>query len=229
MTVSSTTPTTPSPTAALAAAATSTAATKAANDKNYDTFLKMMTTQIKNQDPLNPMSADQLAVQLATFSGVEQQTKTNDLLTQMLSQNNLGAMSQVVGWVGKEARLAAPAYFDGSTPITLSPNPAADADKAVLVVTDQAGNEVSRTELPVSTVDYKWPGLDSSGNPLPKGVYSFSLDSYQGDSLLGTTDVEYYGKISEIRNSANGVSAMLPGGVEALTSLITAIREPAAN
>jgi flagellar basal-body rod modification protein FlgD len=39
------------------------------NDKNYDTFLKMMTTQIKNQDPLNPMSADQLAVQLATFPG----------------------------------------------------------------------------------------------------------------------------------------------------------------
>ena len=218
--------TTTTPTAAFATAATT---DTQKNDKNYDTFLKMMTAQIKNQDPLNPMSADQLAVQLATFSGVEQQTRTNDLLNKLLTQNALGAMSQVVGWVGKEARLAAPAYFDGSTPVTISPSPAADADKAVLVVKDQAGNEVSRTELPISTVDYKWQGLDSDGNHLPKGVYSLSMESYQADQLLGTSDVEYYGKVSEIRSSANGVSAMLPGGVEALTSLVTAIREPAVN
>ena len=219
-------------TATTAATTTTTPKTTTAkqnNDKNYDTFLKMMTAQIKNQDPLNPMSADQLAVQLATFSGVEQQTKTNDLLTQLLGQNALGSMGQMVGWVGKEARLAAPAYFDGETPVTISPNPTSDADKAVLVVKDQSGHEVSRTQLPLGSADYKWQGLDNSGNPLPKGVYSLSLESYQKDKLLESSDVEYYGKISEIRSSPNGVSAMLPGGVEALTSIITAIREPAAS
>lgn len=211
-------------------AATTPATTTAQNkDTNYDTFLKMMTAQIKNQDPLNPMSADQLAVQLATFSGVEQQTKTNALLSQMISQGTLGAMSQMVGWVGKEARLAAPAYFDGTTAVTVSPNPAAAADRAVLVVKNAAGTEVSRTELPVSSADYQWQGLDSSGNPLPKGVYDLSLESYDGDTLMGTSDVEYYGRISEIRSTSNGVSAMLPGGVEALTSLISAIREPSAG
>ncbi len=219
--------------AATTAATTTTPKTtttaKQNNDKNYDTFLKMMTAQIKNQDPLNPMSADQLAVQLATFSGVEQQTKTNDLLTQLLGQNALGSMGQMVGWVGKEARLAAPAYFDGATPVTISPNPTSDADKAVLVVKDQSGHEVSRTQLPLGSADYQWQGLDNSGNRLPKGVYSLSLESYQKDKLLESSDVEYYGKISEIRSSANGVSAMLPGGVEALTSLITAIREPASS
>ncbi len=220
MTVAATSP------VASPATTTSTTTTKT-TDTNYDTFLKMMTTQIKNQDPLNPMSADQLAVQLATFSGVEQQTKTNDLLTKMISQNNLSAMSQVVGWVGKDVRLAAPAFFDGSAPVTISPNPGADADKAVLVVKDQSGKEVARTEIPVSTNDYKWQGLDASGAPLPKGVYSFSMESYQADKLLGTSEVEYYGRVSEIRSSANGVTAMLPGGVEALTSLITAIRQPA--
>ena len=183
-----------------------TSTAKQNNDKNYDTFLRMMTTQIKNQDPLNPMSADQLAVQLATFSGVEQQTKTNDLLSQLLGQNALGSMGQMVGWVGKDARLAAPAYFDGTNAVTISPNPAASADKAVLVVKNQAGTEVSRTQLPLGSADYQWQGLDSSGNPLPKGVYSLSLESHQGDKLLGTSDVEYYGRISEIRSTANGVS-----------------------
>lgn len=214
--------TTASPSSNAAAAATA----KGNNDKNYETFLKMMTTQIKNQDPLNPMNADQLAVQLATFSQVEQQTKTNDLLGQMISQNSLGQMGQMVGWVGKDARLAAPAYFDGASPVTISPNPAAYADTAVLVVRDQTGTEVSRTELPVGTADYSWQGLDSTGNPLPRGLYSLSMESYQGDKLIGTSDVEHYARITEIRSTANGVSAMFPGGVEALTSIITAIRTP---
>ena len=201
---------------------------KQKNDKNYDTFLKMMTTQIKNQDPLNPMSSDQLAVQLATFSGVEQQTKTNDLLAQLLGQNTLTGMGQVVGWVGKEARLAAPAYFDGATPVTLSPHPAQAATKSVLVVTDQAGKQVSRTELPLGTSDYAWQGRDAQGTALPKGLYTLALESWQGDKVLDTSAVEHYGKITEIRSTADGVSALLPGGVEALVSAITAIRDGAA-
>ena len=213
-------------TASAAAAPSATSTAKANNDKNYETFLKMMTTQIKNQDPLNPMNADQLAVQLATFSQVEQQTKTNDLLGQMISQNSVGQLGQMVGWVGKEARLAAPAYFDGSTPVTISPNHAAYADKAVLVVKDPSGMEVSRTELPLGTADYAWQGLDASGTPLPKGLYSLSVESYQGQDLIGTSDVEHYARISEIRSTANGASVLLPGGVEALTSIVTAIREP---
>ena len=138
-------------------------------------------------------------------------------------------MGQMVGWVGKEARLAAPAYFDGSTPVTLSPNPGKDADKVVLVAKDSTGKEVSRTQLPLGSADYAWQGKDSTGAALPKGVYALSLESYSGATLLGTADVEYYGKVSEIRATANGVSAMLPGGVEALTSIITAIREPKAS
>ncbi|MEO6300634.1 MAG: flagellar hook capping FlgD N-terminal domain-containing protein [Paracoccaceae bacterium] len=193
---------------------------------DYDTFLKMMTTQIKNQDPLNPMSANDFAVQLATFSGVEQQTKTNALLTQQLAQSALGSMAQVVGWVGKEARIAAPVQFDGAKPVTLSPNPAVGATKAVLVTKDASGVEVSRTEIPAASTDYEWQGLDSQGNPLPKGVYDLSLESYQGDTLLGSTAVEYYGRISEIRNSTSGVTAMFAGGVEVSTALVTALREP---
>lgn len=56
---------------------------------DFETFLKMLTTQIRNQDPLNPMEGSDFAVQLATFSGVEQQVQTNDLLQKMTDQ--LGA------------------------------------------------------------------------------------------------------------------------------------------
>ena len=191
---------------------------------NYETFLKLLTTQITNQDPLSPMSSDDFAVQLATFSGVEQQTKTNDLLAQQLAQNAQGSLAQMVGWVGKEARIAAPVHFDGTTPVVLSPNPGLDADKAVLVVRDIVGTEVSRTEIPVTSADYEWLGLDSSGNPLPEGVYDLTLESYKDDEFLGKTGVEYFGLIEEIRSSTGGVTALFAGGVEVSTALITALR-----
>ena len=205
-----------------------TATTPAAKPKasDYETFLRMMTVQIKNQDPLSPMSADDFAVQLATFSAVEQQTKTNDLLAQQLAQNAQNSMVQMAGWVGKEARIAAPLQFDGLNPVTLSPNPALTADRAVLVVKDMGGNEVSRTDIPVASADYDWQGLDQDGQPLPKGIYNLSLESYAGDKLLGSTAMEYYGTIQEIRSSSAGVTALFPGGVEVSTALVTALRDP---
>lgn len=191
---------------------------------NYETFLKLLTTQITNQDPLSPMSSDDFAVQLATFSGVEQQTKTNDLLEAQLAQTAQGSLAQMVGWVGKEARVAAPVHFDGTTPVVLSPNPGLDANKAVLVVKNAAGTEVSRTEIPVTSADYDWLGLDATGNPLPEGVYDLTLESFKGDQLLGSTGVEYFGTIQEIRSSTGGVTALFAGGIEVSTALITALR-----
>lgn len=212
----STTPTTPAPTPA----------TTKAKATDYSTFLTMLTTQIKNQDPLNPMSSDNFASQLATFSAVEQQTKTNDLLTQQLAQNTQNSMAQMVGWVGKVARVAAPVQFDGSTPIVLSPNPAEYADRTVLVAKNAAGDEVSRTQIPVSSVDYQWLGLNTAGDRLPSGIYDLSLESYQGDKLMGSTAVEHFGLVNEIRSNGASTTALFDGGVEVSTALITALRQP---
>ena len=83
----------------------------ASESTDYITFLQMLTTQMQNQDPLNPMEASDFAVQLATFAGVEQATYTNQLLGAMMSQTGL---SDLGNWVGMEARIYGGAYFDGS-------------------------------------------------------------------------------------------------------------------
>jgi flagellar basal-body rod modification protein FlgD len=192
---------------------------------DYETFLLMMTTQLQNQDPLDPMDSDQFAVQLATFSGVEQQVLTNDLLTELTAQSTMQSMAQMAGWVGKEARVAAPVYFDGE-PITLSPNPAVAADKTVLVVTDLDGVEVARQEIPVTTAPYAWTGLDAAGNPLPDGIYNLTLENYAGTELLGTTEVEHYSVIEEARSVAGGTTLLFEGGIEVPALYVTALREP---
>ena len=86
--------------AASGATTTKTPNAKAVLSSDFETFLKMLTVQMENQDPLNPVESTEFATQLATFSGVEQQVQTNDLLKSLGAQ--LGAMnvSQLSGWVG---------------------------------------------------------------------------------------------------------------------------------
>ena len=68
---------------------------------DFETFLRMLTAQMKNQDPLNPVESADFATQLATFSGVEQAVLTNDLLRGLSLQIGVSGLAS---WVGKEVR-----------------------------------------------------------------------------------------------------------------------------
>ena len=198
---------------------------KPAISSDFETFLKMLTVQMQNQDPLNPVDSSDYAVQLATFSNVEQSVRTNQLLEGMQSQFGILGMAQLAGWVGQEARAAAPVFMDG-TPVALSPNPAASATRAVLVVTDAQGRVVSREDIPVSAEPYEWFGADATGNPLPTGTYTLTQESYFQDSLLMRSPMEYYAPILEARGGLNGTRLVLRGGIEVPATAVTALRAP---
>jgi flagellar basal-body rod modification protein FlgD len=201
------------------------AASKPLISSDFDTFLKMLTAQMQNQDPLNPIDSTDYATQLATFSGVEQQMRTNDLLASLGSQMAVLGMSQLAAWVGQEARADAPVWMDGD-PVTMQLSPAIGADGAVLVVRDASGQVISREDVPTAPGLYDWLGGDAAGDPLPEGLYSLSLESYSGETLLGESPVESYARIIEARNGAAGATLVLEGGVEVPSSRITALRVP---
>ena len=202
-------------------------ASKPKISSDFDTFLKMLTAQMQNQDPLNPIDSADYATQLATFSGVEQQARTNELLANLGSQMAVLGMSQLAGWVGQEARAEAPVWMDGD-PVTMQLTPAAGADRAVLAVRNASGTLVSREEVPTEVGLYDWLGGDAAGDPLPDGVYTLTLESYSGDTKLGESPVESYARIVEARNGPAGSMLVLEGGVEGLSSKVTALRVPAA-
>jgi flagellar basal-body rod modification protein FlgD len=201
--------------------ATDTAAAKIASD--YTTFLRMLTTQMQNQDPLNPIESSDYAVQLATFSGVEQQTRTNQLLEALGGQFDILGMSQVAGWVGREARTDAPVAWSGK-PITLSPNPVAGADRTTLVVKDSRGTVVGRQDLPATTAPFEWTGQGIDGKPLPNGTYTLQLENYRGEEQLPNTPVEHYARIIEARGGPTGTKLLLEGGIEVSADKVTALR-----
>ncbi len=217
--------------AITSAATTTTASVQASTSKtvssDYSTFLKMMTTQLKNQDPLSPMDSSEFAVQLATFSGVEQQTKTNQLLESLGSQFGVFGMAQLAGWVGQEARSAAPVSLaDKAISISYAADPT--ADRAVLVSTDAQGNVVGREDVPLKSDSYQWFGAGISGDALPAGTYSLSLESYRdGDKIASNGTVESYSRILEARGGGSGsTSLVLAGGTEVKATDITALRVP---
>jgi len=208
---------------AAAQAQAAAASDRSVVNSDYDTFLKMMTAQVRNQDPLEPMSSDDFSAQLATFSGVEQQVKTNELLAALGAQMGAMGMSQYASWIGLEARAAVPAQFDGS-PVSISPNPAAGADNAVLVVLDAEGNEVQRQDFTPSTNDIEWAGVDDDGTPFEPGAYTFEVESYSGEDLLSVNYAEIYTEITEAKSLNGATVLVLAGGAEINASDVSALR-----
>ena len=191
---------------------------------DFETFLKMLTTQLKNQDPLNPVESSDFAVQLATFSSVEQQVLTNDLLTGLSGQMGQMGMAQLANWVGMQARAAAPAYFDGF-PILIHPAPLATADSARLIVHDENGAVVQSLAIPVSDEPYSWMGRDASGESFPTGNYSFRVESLSQGQVVDTNVPEIYARIQEARIEGGKTVLMMEGGAMIDADMITALRQ----
>jgi flagellar basal-body rod modification protein FlgD len=199
------------------------AASENALSSDFETFLKMLTVQMENQDPLNPIQSADFAVQLATFSGVEQQVRTNDLLGQLATQLSVGGITQYANWVGLEARAPVSSNFEGA-PINLNIQPAPDANQTTLVVKDQFGAEVMRTAIPSTSGPYSWDGIDNDGANVPHGVYSFTLESSRDGTPLANEPVETYARITETRIENGAPVLVFEGGEIVPAADVTALK-----
>lgn len=195
------------------------------NTTDFNTFLTMLTTQLKNQDPLNPVDSADYAVQLATFSNVEQSVKTNDLLTKMTEQLSMDGIGQIAGWVGLDALTNGPVAFKGDA-VTVTPSYASGANAAVLVVKDSHGNLQARHDISPSQSQILWQGMDAAGRKLPDGNYSLLVESYNNGTLLGTTPVSHYSRIEEVQRNGTTSQVMLSGGTVLDAAAVTALRQP---
>lgn len=192
---------------------------------DFDTFLKMLTAQLKTQDPLNPMEGTDFAVQLATFAGVEQQAQTNKLLEKMAGSGGTAGLGQVADWIGKEARTTAPVWFADKA-LTLDVTPHVAADHVMLIARNAAGREVAREDIGTGTGQIDWLGRDDAGAKLPDGRYSFTIESLREGQVIATVPVGAYARIIEAETGANGVELILEGGARAPAESVQALRNP---
>jgi flagellar basal-body rod modification protein FlgD len=191
---------------------------------DFETFIKMLTTQAKYQDPLEPIDSSEYAAQLAQFSMVEQQVQSNDLLTRLTEQLGGSNMAGMASWIGMEARTTAPAYFDG-TPISVTPNIPTGTDEMFLVVYDDTGAQMQRMAITASDNPFQWAGVKDDGTPFETGIYTLEIEARGQGELLAMTPAETYARITEARNEAGITHLVLAGGQMIPTTAITALRE----
>jgi len=180
-------------------------------NSDFETFLKMLTTQMRNQDPLNPVESSDFAVQLATFSTVEQQVRTNDLLSDLGTRITTLGLGQLSGWIGLEARAQTPVAFHGQ-PVTLTATIDPLADAAQLVIINAQGDIVQTQPIPPRSGRVEWTGLDATGLPLPEGIYQISAQSLAQGDIFARQDVEVHGRITEARLEAGETVVVLENG-----------------
>lgn len=151
---------------------------------NFDTFLSILTTQLRNQNPLDPLDTNQFTAQLVQFSGVEQQLKTNSFLESLLLSTQNSFMADAVSYIGKQVTASGETgeLKDGGAYWSFK----ADANVANAQVTiKNAKGQVVYTEtgsLAAGAGNFLWDGMGSDGNVQPDGLYTIAIE---GTDLVG--------------------------------------------
>lgn len=215
-----------SPTQTGAATPATTQTDNSASDltTDFDMFLRLLTTQMRNQDPLNPADSTEYTAQLATFSGVEQQVQTNDLLREIQAAFTAMNMGQLSGWIGMEARADMPVNFTGQ-PTEIQAAPSNLADRAELIVRDLNGEIVANTPIVLGDDVFAWNGQGNDGLPLPEGTYTLSSQSWRGEEMLEERAVFVYGEIAEAQTLNGEVWVTMENGVSIPSDLVQALRQ----
>lgn len=210
-TVSSTQNTTAGTTAGLAASAS--------KSLGKDEFLKLLSMQLKSQDPMKPYDNQQFAAQLAQFSSLEYLNDIRSLLEQQSSSYQI--LSQTIsntalpGLLGKYASASTNQLsFDGSTPVNFGYTLSGAASSANVSITDSAGHVVKRfsmSGMDLSSGNHKvaWDGKDDSGTTCATGKYKLTVEASVAGGSAYSADTYVYGKIQSIKFRSDGTVLMI--------------------
>jgi len=217
-------PTTAAATAAAAAPrSTDQAESAGALAADFQTFLTLLTSQMRNQDPLKPMESTEFVAQLATFSGVEQQVRSNDRLDAILEVLGGGGAAGLAQWIGREVRAPGKAAFDGA-PVEVGTTPVEGATKAFLLVRNDFDQVVARLPVDPAAESVEWTGTDDMGTPLAHGRYSFAVESFDGETPLGTQAGTVFAAVKEVRIADGQQMLVLEEGTRVGLDQVSAVR-----
>jgi flagellar basal-body rod modification protein FlgD len=191
---------------------------------DFNTFLTLLTTQMKNQDPLQPIESTEFVAQLAQFSAVEQQVQTNDKLAALTEALSNSSASALADWLGATVRAVAPVRYAGA-PVMVHPTaPPADADKAALVVQDGAGKTVAEIPFRPGDEAVAWNGKTSAGADAAAGTYQVVARYATKTGATTTGDVETYNRVVEARRVDGESVLSLEGGARIKADAVTGLR-----
>ncbi len=180
-------------------ASSTAASSRATIAENFDVFLQLLTTQLRNQNPLDPLDTNQFMQQLVQFTSVEQQLKTNEFLEAMMVATQNATNSEAVSYVGKIVTASGnkAELVDGRATWTF----AVEQDATITAtVRDMSGNVVFTKQGSVSAGEsvFNWDGIGSDGNRKPDGSYSVTIEARNKEGKLIEVATEMTGEVTGV-------------------------------
>jgi flagellar basal-body rod modification protein FlgD len=212
------------------AGATDTAALgRARLAENFDTFLSLLTVQLKNQDPLSPMDSNQFTQQIVQMTGVEQQLLTNDLLKKLVGNTGSG-ISTAVGLIGNEVRAESPnaALKDGKATWNYHFDRAA-TDVKLEIINEKGAvvQSIAPTDNKAGDHTFVWNGKGQAGTDQPPGTYTMRVTAKDSEGSVVASTVFADGLVTGVEQK-DGATLLTINGAQIPWEKVTSIRQPAA-
>jgi flagellar basal-body rod modification protein FlgD len=200
----------------------------ASNELGKDAFLKLLTAQLQNQDPTQPVDNQAFIAQLAQFSSLEQLQGVSSRLDNLLTATQSAASLNTATLVGKYVTYQASGIdvTSGQTPPQLTGSTATPA-AVTAVIQNELGVTVRTLAIgavPAGTFAIPWDGLDDGGRPVPTGHYSVNVSARAADGSSPSVAVSATGNVDQILFSSGG-PRLLVGGTQVNLSNVSAISE----
>jgi flagellar basal-body rod modification protein FlgD len=196
--------------------------------KNFDTFLTLLTTQLKNQDPTSPMDSKEFTTQLVQFSQVEQSINQNKNLEKLISLFGSQQSSNLVSYIGKQIDIdtnkstlttSQPAFWYYDLP--------SEATAGELRVIDKNGKTVHTAQLEKGKGEHTfvWDGTTAGGSKMPAGEYKLEVvaQSATGDKMSAT--IKTRGIVDSIER-VDGVDYLVVNGNKYEAKDVMSLRAP---
>lgn len=212
-------------TTASKSSTTATSLSKVTGD--FNTFLKILTTQLQNQDPLNATDTNQFTQELVQFSGVEQQINTNAKLDSILASLNSNGITPLLNYVGKTVEVPANGQLvlqGGAANFAYTLPYAAQGVK--ITITNSAGKTLATMDGPkTSGVNrVSWDGVTSDGTQLSDGTYNLKIVATDGNGkTIEASNVDIIGKVNSIETASDGATTLSIGSKKINATDIVAV------
>jgi flagellar basal-body rod modification protein FlgD len=198
--------------------------------QNMDAFLLLLTTQLKNQDPLEPQDSTQWVTQLVQFSGVEQAIHQRQSLENLVNLQLAWQTTNAVNYIGKTVEASGENVYlkNGDAQIRYSLDE--DAGAATVIIKDMSGKTVRELTVPKTKGPHtvSWNGKDTDGVALDDGFYSVSVKATKGQNIAVGATTKFSGVVDSIEN-VQGQVLLHVGNSKLAIGDITSVRETPAT
>lgn len=193
---------------------------------DFEMFLTLLTTQLQNQDPLDPLDSSEYTQQLVQYSQVEQSIQQTQVLKDINAQLSTQDMAQASAFIGRGVEYAMPTSGLTEQPASWTWNSDTKVDSLVATVTNAAGDVVYRGTAAGGdkTGKFAWDGSLGGGLTAPEGAYDLSLEGKTASGQTVPVNVRATGQVSEVTISGGAVN-LVAGGVSVPVSQLVRVSD----